>query len=367
MRAVHFILPNDIDDPAAPSGGNVYDRRVSRGLTALGWAVYERPVRGGWPRPGPSELGALAAVLAAVPQGGLVLLDGLVACAAPEVLRAHEHRLRLVVLVHMPLAEEAEELSDGEGRALACAAAVVTTSHWGRRRLLELYHLPSGLVHAVQPGVDAAALATRSPEGSRLLCVAAVARHKGHDLLVGALARIADLRWSCVCVGSLERDAKFVADVRRLAEVSGIGDRVHLVGPCRGSALDTRYAQADLLVCASRTETYGLVVTEALARGIPVLAAEVGGIPEALGRAPDASLPGILARPGDPPAIADALRQWLLGEKIRDELRRSAYDRRATLSGWAVTARLLAGILSARPVTASKIYSPSVEDFADTP
>jgi glycosyltransferase involved in cell wall biosynthesis len=109
------------------------------------------------------------------------------------------------------------------------------------------------------------------------------------------------------------------------------------------------------------------VVTEALARGIPVLASAVGGIPEALGRAPDGSLPGILAPPGDPLAFAEALRHWLLGEKMRDELRRSASDRRATLSGWAATARLLAGILSARAVTGSKIYSPSVEDFADTP
>jgi glycosyltransferase involved in cell wall biosynthesis len=367
MRAVHFVIPNDIDDPATPSGGNVYDRRVSRGLTALGWAVSEHPVRGAWPRPGPAALAGFATVLAGLPERSTVLLDGLVACAAPEVLAAHEHRLRLVVLVHMPLAEESEELRDGEGRALACAASVVTTSFWGRRRLLELYGLPSSAVHAVRPGVDAAALATPSPSGSRLLCVAAVARHKGHDMLVSALATIADLHWSLVCVGSLKRDAKFVEQVRHLAAVSGIGDRVVLVGPCRGSTLDAHYGQADLLVCASRTETYGLVVTEALARGIPVLATAVGGIPEALGRAPDASLPGLLTPPGDPAAFAEALRRWLLGEKMRSDLRRSAADRRTTLSGWADTAALLAGVLSARAVTASKIHSPSVEDFADTP
>ena len=140
-----------------------------------------------------------------------------------------------------------------------------------------------------------------------------------------------------------------------------------MVGPCGGSDLDSRYAQTDLLVSASRTETYGMVVTEALARGIPVLAAAVGGLPEALGRPRDGSLPGILAPPGDQVEFAAALRRWLMGEQVRQELRRSARDRRTTLSGWAVAARLLAGALCAPPVSASKIYSASVEDFADTP
>ena len=44
MTAVHVIVPEGIDDPARPSGGNVYDRRVCRGLAALGWAVHEHAV-----------------------------------------------------------------------------------------------------------------------------------------------------------------------------------------------------------------------------------------------------------------------------------------------------------------------------------
>ncbi|GIH07993.1 glycosyl transferase [Rhizocola hellebori] len=364
---VHLVLPNDIDDPASPSGGNVYDRRVSQGLAALGWAVREHPVRGGWPHPSQAETAALSAVLASLPAGQTVLLDGLVACAAPEVMWSQAARLRLVILVHMPLAEAASSLRAGEGRALAAAAAIVTTSLWSRGRLLELYDLPPGRIHVAAPGVEAARLATASRAGNRLLCVAALARHKGHDLLGKALAEVADLPWSCVWVGPLQREQGFADELRQLIRVSGIADRVHLVGPCRGSALEFRYAQADLLVSASRVETYGMAVTEALARGIPVLAPAVGGLPEALGRAPQGALPGMLVRPGDHLELAAALRRWLTGEKLRDDLRRSARERRATLSGWALTARLLAGVLSASAVTMSKIYSPSVEDFADTP
>ena len=44
MSEVHFIVPEGIDDPARPSGGNTYDRRVRHGLAALGWAVHEHAV-----------------------------------------------------------------------------------------------------------------------------------------------------------------------------------------------------------------------------------------------------------------------------------------------------------------------------------
>ena len=53
-----------------------------------------------------------------------------------------------------------------------------------------------------------------------------------------------------------------------------------------------------MLVLPSRKETYGMVVTEALSRGIPVIASDVGGVPEALGAAPGGAQPGLLVPPG---------------------------------------------------------------------
>jgi glycosyltransferase involved in cell wall biosynthesis len=339
-RALHVVLPNDIDDPAMPSGGNAYDRRVCRGLADLGWSVREHAVRGAWPSPRPAERAGLAEVLATVPDNAVVLLDGLVASAVPDVLLPQARRLRLVVLVHMPLGDRAE------GAALACASAVITTSAWTRTRLLSRYRLPADRVHVATPGVDPAALAPGSDAGSELLCVAAVTPHKGHDLLIEALAMITDRPVSCVCVGALSRDPDFVGRVRRLAQAHGLTDRIRFAGPRTGADLDAAYAAADLLVLASRGETYGMVVTEALARGIPVLATAVDGLPEALGRAPDGSLPGLLVEPGDPAALAGALRHWLADAGLRRRLRCSARDRRTTLTGWAVTAQRVASVLT---------------------
>ena len=127
-------------------------------------------------------------------------------------------------------------------------------------------------------------------------------------MLLDGLATATDLSWRCACVGSLVRDPAFADGVRRRARDSGLGDRVRFPGPRTGPELDRAYAAADLLVLASHAETYGMVVTEALARGLPVLAAEVGGVTEALGHGEDGTRPGLLVPPGDPAALGAALR-----------------------------------------------------------
>jgi glycosyltransferase involved in cell wall biosynthesis len=199
---------------------------------------------------------------------------------------------------------------------------------------LHRYALAPDRVHVARPGADAADLATGSSGAGEFLCVAAVTPLKGHDVLVAALAAVADLPWRCSCVGSLDRDPAFVQQVRRRVAELGIGDRVAFRGPLTGAALADCYAAADLLVLASRAETYGMVVTDALARGVPVVAAAVGGIGEALGPGRDGTAPGILVAPDDPAPLAAALRSWLTDPPLRRTIRQAARDRRAQLTGW---------------------------------
>jgi glycosyltransferase involved in cell wall biosynthesis len=348
VTEVHVILPEGIDDPARPSGGNTYDRRVCRGLAALGWSVHEHAVPGAWPRPGVAGHGALTRAVQRIPDGAVVLFDGLIASAAPEALVGQALRLRQVVLVHMPLGHRPpdDEVRAREREALATATAVVTTSAWARRRLGELYALPADRVHVAEPGVDAAELAPGTAAGDALLCVAAVTRDKGHDVLLDGLSTVTDLSWRCACVGSLDRAPAFADRVRRRALGGGLRDRVRFAGPRTGPALDRAYAAADLLVLASHAETYGMVVTEALARGLPVLAADVGGITEALGHGEDATRPGLLVPPGDPAALGAALRRWLGDAELRERLRRAARERRESLRGWADTTSEVAEALA---------------------
>ena len=133
---VHAVLPAGIDDPARPSGGNVYDRRALDGLRALGWTVEEHEVGGDWPRPGLPDLARLSLLLDGLPDDAVVLIDGLVASAAASVLPATSTRLAVVVLLHMPLGP-----GPAEETVLASAAAVVTTSEWARSQVRSWYGL----------------------------------------------------------------------------------------------------------------------------------------------------------------------------------------------------------------------------------
>ncbi len=360
---MHVVLPDGVDDPARPSGGNTYDRRICQGLVALGWSLRHHVVPGPWPTPDAAARAALTMTIARIPDGAVVLLDGLIASTVPDVLAPQSPRLRLVVLVHMPIGMDGRagdtsddassrevagraQTADKERAVLSAAAAVITTSPWTRDMLLDRYSLPPVRLHVAEPGVDPAELATGTPAGGHFLCVAAVAPHKGHDVLFAALAMIADQCWRCVCVGALDRDPRFVDRLRTQAGAAGIDDRVSLVGPRTGDALDGSYASADLLLLASRAETYGMVVTEALARGIPVAATAVGGVPRAMGLAADGGLPGLLVPPGDAPALAAALRRWLGEPDLRQHLRRAAGERRRTLSDWSVTSDRISRVLA---------------------
>ncbi|MGC5036035.1 MULTISPECIES: glycosyltransferase family 4 protein [unclassified Streptomyces] len=356
LRTVHFVLPGGVDDLATPSGGNAYDRRVCLDLPGFGWQVSKHTVAGEWPRPGAAARTELARALAALPDGAVVLLDGLVACGVPEIVVPEAERLRMAVLVHLPLGDEtgldatvAAELDARERAVLRAVPAVIATSDWAVRRLVAHHGLPPERVHVAAPGADIAPLAPGTDGVSRLLCVAAVTPRKGQHRLVEALAAVTDLPWSCVCVGALTQDPEYVAHLRSLIARHGLQDRLELAGPQSGAALDASYATADLMVLTSYAETYGMAVTEALARGIPVLATDVGGLPEAVGRAPDGGVPGILVPPENPAAIAAELRGWFGEADVRRRLKAAARGRRAALDGWATTAQSLAAVLRRLP------------------
>jgi glycosyltransferase involved in cell wall biosynthesis len=348
MTTVHLVVPTRVGDPRRPSGGDVYDRRVCLGLAANGWSVREYRALGRWPSPNENARIGLASLLRVLADDELVLIDGLVASAVPDVIVGEAGRLRFVVLLHMPLGEADPAARPSERAMLSAAVAVLTPSRWARRWLLDHYDLAPERVQVAEPGVDATASAPGSTGGTRLLSVGAVAPHKGHDLLVAALATLDDLAWSCQVAGALDVDPAFVDDVRRDAQRHGVADRLTLLGPLTNDELAAAYEHADVLIVTSRAETYGMVVAEAMAHGLPVIATSVGGVPEALGHDADGGRPGLLVPPGDTVALAAAIRAFLTDDELRRRLRRSVADRRQNLPSWShTTAHVVHALVSA--------------------
>ena len=332
MTDVHLVLPAAYDDPRRASGGNTYDRHLSAGLAELGWNVVRHEAPDVWPAPRAGVAAAVNRQLALIPADQVVVVDGLIGAAAATALLRHAARLRLVALVHMP-----GPPGGPPDAVLRAARLVVTTSHWTARNLVDEHGLPTRKLLVAPPGAPPAELATGTAAGTTLLCVAAVTEQKGHDVLFTALAGLTSQPWTCVCVGALDREPGLVRRLRRVLVDTGIADRVRLTGALAGTELDRAYAASDVLVLPTRLESYGLVVTEALARGLPVIATSVGGVPEALGHAADGRRPGILVAPGDMRALSAAISDWTGRAEVRDELRSAALSRRARLRRWEQT------------------------------
>jgi glycosyltransferase involved in cell wall biosynthesis len=349
---VHVVVPEGFDNPGQPTGGNIYDRRVCAGLAEAGWEVLVATVAAAWPTPDSRARRDLARIVSAIPDGETALIDGLIASSTAAQLLPHAGRIRMTVLLHLPLATGFDTCHDASAQrservVLRAAAGVVVTSEWTRQQVLTRYEIPARRVHIARPGVDRVAAPARPVRG-HLICVGTLGRHKGQDLLVEALAELGDLDWQCVLAGPLDRDLGFVAQLRTRISRLGYGHRVRLTGVLTGAALSHAYTTADLLVAPSRSETYGMAVTEALAHGLPVIAAAVGGLPEALGSTADGTRPGQLIPPGDPAALAGAIRHWLGDERYRYRLRAAARERRSNLPGWEQTTQEIANALTAR-------------------
>lgn len=328
-RPLTFLVPEGIDDPSRVSGGNVYDRRVRDGLGSCGWRVTTIEVRDG--------SGATAA-LRAVPRGATVLVDGLVALWAPEALGETAALARVVVLAHMVAAAFPDATAPtvaAERRALTAAHHVVVTSRWTSEEFRRRGLVDSEKVTIAPPGVDAPMERSFSVEGKEpplldLLCVGVVAPHKGQDLLLAALDRLTGRSWTCRIVGSPRPYGAFASSVTRAAQ--RFSGRVVLTGVLDGPELADEYRRSALLVAPSRVESSGMAIAEARGHGVPVLAAEVGGIPDTV-----AGGGAVLVPPDDPVALAAALDAWMMDPALRRRLRAEARAARAGLPTWTGT------------------------------
>jgi glycosyltransferase involved in cell wall biosynthesis len=346
VTPVRFVVPAGIDDQAHPSGGNRYDRMLAAELVRAGWDVRLLRVGDG---PG-SEARDLTEALTALAPEDTVLVDGLLATAAPAVVAAHAPRLRVVILLHMLAPGTGEP--PGYPAVLDSAQAVITTSEWTRRRLLDAGYPEQGRVHAAPPGVERAVPVATSPSGSRLRCVAALVPHKGQDVLIDSLSQIRSLDWTCDLVGAADLDPAFTQRLHEQVRTSGMAHRVRFLEPPEASSIRDLYDGADLLVLPSLVESYGMVVTESIACGLPVIAADTGGVAEAMGMV-GGRRPGLLVAPGETTALAEALEAWLTGPALRGELTAAALERRRGLPAWEAT-----GAVAARVLASVRDFSP---------
>ena len=342
-------------DPAQRTGGYIYDARIVSALRDQGWEIDVVGLAGVFPDADADAAAALAQTLESLPDHASVVIDGLVMGALPDVVAQHATRLDITALLHHPLGdelglEEAEQqrFHRSELTALTSVARIIVTSHFTARRLPELaalYAIPiNASVTVVEPGVAKAPVSPEAEAGEtlRLLCVATLTPRKGQDILVQALAGVAGDHWQCDCYGGA-RDAAFTQRVQQLIDQNGLQSSVHLRGECDSETLEAAYQHAHALVLPSWYEGYGMVVTEALAHGLPVITTTGGALRDTL---PEGA--GLSVEPGNVAALQDALSRFCNDAELRQQLRHGAAQARGQLSDWQAASESFAAALTAQ-------------------
>ncbi len=161
---------------------------------------------------------------------------------------------------------------------------------------------------------------TRRPEAGRVLFAGRVSSGKGIADLVQAVARHPDVADQVVLAGAAP-DAEFAAQLRSEISRSAHGDRFRFLGLIGEQALHEEFARAAVLVLPSYQETAPMVIQQAMAARLPVIATRVGGVPDLI----EHEVSGLLFDPGDVDELASQLLRLRKDPGLGQRLAAAAY------------------------------------------
>lgn len=358
-----MVIPGPID---RTTGGTIYDRRMVEAAHAVGDQVTVVSLPGKFPRSlSEVDLQACRTALETVPDRATVCVDGLVLPSLSAELQSFAERCRLVTLIHHPTslepglpASEREALWRAESAVINSAQRIICTSAYTARVLAERGVSPKTL-SVVAPGVDlprpthdsrethprsthdrgaahsggGGAHTQPAPPGAarptRMLCVANLMQRKGLDYLIEALGQLRELNWAVTLVGSAEFEPRTAARLRQMVCARELESRVAFVGAQSEPDLDRLYREADIFVFPSLYEGYGMVLTEAAAHGLPIIATDGGAVPDTV-----AGLGADIVAAGDAEALADAMARFLTDPAHRARLAERSRTGRSRLQSW---------------------------------
>jgi glycosyltransferase involved in cell wall biosynthesis len=327
---VAFVTVGDTD---RLTGGYLYNRRLLDGLAENGVEVRQVAPCGATPAEQAEASSGFGDALEPA-RFDVLVVDALARIVVAPHLDGWRSVRPVVALVHElpgvvdPTTAERERPFEAP---LLRSDRLVAVSEHGGKVLLDRGVL-AGRVAVVRPGFDGLEPCPGGTNGggiTRVLCVAQWIPRKGVLDLVRAW-RVEERSGAVLdLVGETDADADYAAEILVAAseDPSVIGR-----GPVDDATLAGLYASADLFALPSRYEGYGIVYAEALSFGLPVVACDVGPVPEVTGR--DAAL---LVPPGDTGALSGALGRLLSDAGLRQKMSAAALRRAASLPRWRET------------------------------
>jgi glycosyltransferase involved in cell wall biosynthesis len=324
-----------VGDTGRLTGGYLYNARVLAALREMGVEAQEinpcgasseeQEVAAGW-------LGSLLDPRAF----DVIVVDALARIVCSPHLDRWRRESTVVAMVHeLPSVAAQEGATDKHEEPLLRANRLVTVSEHGRS-ILEDRGVPPGRIRVVPPGSDRIPIGKTersAHDGTvRVLCVAQWIPRKGILELVQAWTLHERPAALLEFIGETDADPDYAVSVRAaIADASDVS--ITVKGPVDDAALRAAYAAADLFALPSRYEGYGVVYAEALAHGLPVIACDVGPVPELVGE--EAAL---LVPPGDVGALSGTLDLLLNDAGLRGRMSAAARRRARALPRWEDTA-----------------------------
>ncbi|KUJ81010.1 glycosyltransferase family 4 protein [Ruegeria profundi] len=341
MTEAVFAIPGDKD---RRTGGFIYEATVLRLLNEIGCETQHLELPDSFPEPTRQDMAATIKALCAVPETRPIILDGLVfGSIDPDGLA--QVKAPIIAMIHHPLgletgltAERAAFLMLNEAAALRHASRVVVPSPETARVLVQSFDAKPDLIAIAAPGFDRPKVNRQPVQPPLVLSVGLLARRKGHDILLEALAGIRDVPWQAVIVGK-EHDKPTANDLYEQARVLDLDTRVRFAGELDQDSLNRLFNAASVFALATRYEGYGMVLSEAMLFGLPILSCNVGAVPETVGNA------GILVPPDDPDAFGAKLRFLLEDAGARKRQADLSLEKSSSLPTWYDTAANFAWLI----------------------
>lgn len=336
---IAFLVPGAITQL---SGGYGYARSIMAVWERRGLRFRHIELPGDYPFPNDRSLERTASILAALPPGGPVLIDGLAFGAMPHDVIV-QCSAPIVVLLHHPLGLETgldtqtkERLIAMEKSALSHARAVIVTSEATARTVADIFHIAREAIVVAPPGLTSRPKSAGEATPPLILCVASLIPRKGHMDLLQALAGLTSLGWRAAFVGSTSADIETVAAIEEAIAAHGLGERIALTGAIDGPELDELYRRASIFALPSYYEGYGMVFAEAMSAGLPVIGYHAGAVPDLV---PERA--GLLVPVGDVTALRHGLESLLGDPMTRDRMAEAAFATAGGLPDWEDTASLV--------------------------
>ena len=333
-----FAFPGNLN---TFTGGYHYNRRLIAELKKLGIDINTLSLSERFPFPNDDALEHARKSIALIPDGSVVIIDGLAFGAMERISEAEKDRLFLIALVHHPLALETgltesqrKFLTSSETQALRFTRAVIVTSQNTCKVLVKDYSVPKSKITVALPGTKKYPFAKCQGKPVKLLTVATLTKRKGHDVLIDALKNLKNLQWEARFIGEKNLDPVWANLVEKKVRSTRLSDRITITGAV--SDLFVEYQSADIFVLPSRFEGYGMVLAEAIANGLPIIASNAGAIPDV---APKSA--SILIPPDDSAALAKALGKVITDSDLRKKMQLNACRAAKDLPSWSQCAELV--------------------------